>query len=321
MFILMEICIMKYLLLIIVLFLFGCAGEPNITDADLDGNVLFDPSHYSPEQFLISKSKPNPTEEEKQKPVIIVAHGYTATTFEWNEFKSYVDSTNAGILVSQVLLGGHGRTYQDFKNSSWRDWQASIIDEYQKLVQAGYRNISFAGSSTGGPLIVNLFAQSFFKNSIEPKHVFLIDPIIVPSNKSLSMIGIFGPMLGYIESGAMTDEERKHWYKFRPQETLQELLDICTITRKGLESGIRFPISTNVSIYKSLYDDVVDRVSAVMLYNGIETQKPEMKKVSLPHSGIHVITRLEGRANVTEQDRVLQKKVFDEMIQDLKSVQ
>jgi hypothetical protein len=58
-----------------------------------------------------------------------------------------------------------------------------------------------------------------------------------------------------------------------------------------------------------------------MLYNGIETQKPEMKKVSLPHSGIHVITRLEGRANVTEQDRVLQKKVFDEMIQDLKSVQ
>ena len=312
---------MKYFILIVAVFFIGCGGEPNITDADLDGNVLFDPSLYIPEQFLISKSKPNPTEEEKQKAVIIVAHGYTATTFEWNEFKRYVDSTQADVLVSQVLLGGHGRTYQDFKNSSWRDWQASIIDEYQKLVQSGYRNISFAGSSTGGPLIVNLFAQSFFKNSIEPKHVFLIDPIIVPSNKSLSMIGIFGPMLGYIESGEMTAEERKHWYKFRPQETLQELQDIITITRKDLESGILFPNSTHVSIYKSLYDDVVDRVSAVMLYNGIETQKPEMKKVSLPHSGIHVITRLEGKANVTEQDRVLQKKVFDEMIQDLKSKQ
>jgi hypothetical protein len=58
-----------------------------------------------------------------------------------------------------------------------------------------------------------------------------------------------------------------------------------------------------------------------MLYNGIETKTPNMKKVSLPKSGIHVITRLEGRANVKEQDRVLQKKVFDEMIQDLKSVQ
>ena len=312
---------MKYFIMIAAVFFIGCGGEPNITDADLDGNVLFDPSLYSPEQFLISKSKPNPTEEDKLKPVIIVAHGYTATTFEWNEFKRYVDSTQADVLVSQVLLGGHGRTYQEFKNSTWRDWQASIIDEYQKLVQAGYRNISFAGSSTGGPLIVNLFAQSFFKNSIEPKHVFLIDPIIVPSNKSLSMIGIFGPMLGYVESGEMPAEERKYWYTFRPQETLQELLAIITITRKDLESGIRFPNSTHVSIYKSLYDDVVDRVSAVMLYNGIETQKPEMKKVSLPHSGIHVITRLEGRANVTEQDRVLQKKVFDEMIQDLKSVQ
>lgn len=310
---------MKYLLLIIVLFIFGCAGEPNITDADLDGNVLFDPSIYSPEQYLISKSKPSPNEQEKQQPVIIVAHGYTATTFEWNEFKRYVDSTNAGILVSQVLLGGHGRTYQEFKNSSWKDWQESIIQEYQQLVKAGYRNISFAGSSTGGPLIVNLFAQSFFANTIKPKHVFLIDPIIVPANKSLSMIGIFGPMLGYIESGEMTNEERKHWYKFRPQETLQELLDICTITRKDLESGIRFPDSTSVSIYKSLYDDVVDRVSAVLLFNGIETKTPDMKRVSLPKSGIHVITRLEGRANVTEQDRILQKNVFDEMIQDLKS--
>lgn len=312
---------MKYLSLIIVLFIFGCAGEPNITDADLDGNLLFDPSLYSPEQFLISKSKPNPTEEEKQQPVIIVAHGYTATTFEWKEFKDYVDSTNAGIMVSQVLLGGHGRTYQEFKNSTWKDWQSSIIQEYQELVKAGYRNISFAGSSTSGPLIVNLFAQSFFANSIKPQHVFLIDPIIVPSNKSLSMIGIFGPMLGYIESGEMTDEERKHWYKFRPQETLQQLQDIITITRKDLEDGIKFPDSTHVSIYKSLYDDVVDRVSAVMLYNGIETAKPEMKKISIPKSGIHVITRLEGRAKVTEQDRILQKNVFDEMIQDMKSKQ
>ena len=32
-----------------------------------------------------------------------------------------------------------------------------------------------------------------------------------------------------------------------------------------------------------------------------------------------IITRLEGRAKVTEQDRILQKNVFDEMIQDMKS--
>ena len=309
---------MRYLsILVICCMLFGCNTEPSITDADLDGNVIFDPSLYKPEEFLVSLAKPNPTKEEQNQPVIIVAHGYTATTFEWNEFTRYADSIQKGVLVSQVLLGGHGRTYQEFKQSTWHDWQKSIIDEYQRLVQAGYKNISFAGSSTGGPLIVNAIARSLYNADVQPKHVFLIDPIIIPSNKSLSMIGIFGPMLGYIESGDMTDAERPHWYKFRPQETLQELLDICTVTRKDLESGIRFPDSTHVAIYKSLYDDVVDRVSAVLLYNGIETRPPSMKSVSMLQSHLHVVTRLEGREHVTQEDVAIQKKVFDEIISKL----
>ena len=35
---------MKYFIMIAAVFFIGCGGEPNITDADLDGNVLFDPS-------------------------------------------------------------------------------------------------------------------------------------------------------------------------------------------------------------------------------------------------------------------------------------
>lgn len=66
-------------------------------------------------------------------PVLIAAHGYSASTFEWDELRKYADSVKSGILISQVLLGGHGRTYQDFKNSTWRDWQASILNEYKNL--------------------------------------------------------------------------------------------------------------------------------------------------------------------------------------------
>jgi len=40
-------------------------------------------------------------------------------------------------------LGGHGRTYADFKNSSWEDWQEPIMTEYNALLAKGYTNINF----------------------------------------------------------------------------------------------------------------------------------------------------------------------------------
>jgi carboxylesterase len=51
-------------------------------------------------------------------PIILAIHGYSATTFEWDEFRDY--SVNANYRISQVLLGGHGRDYQTFKASNWQ---------------------------------------------------------------------------------------------------------------------------------------------------------------------------------------------------------
>jgi carboxylesterase len=61
------------------------------------------------------------------KPIILAIHGYSATTFEWDEFRDY--SVNANYRISQVLLGGHGRDYQTFKASNWQGWRSSITEE------------------------------------------------------------------------------------------------------------------------------------------------------------------------------------------------
>ena len=305
---------MKIIILLISLCILSCNRSPSITDEDLDGNVLFDLSLYQPEKYLVSAFKPNPSDQEKQISVLIAAHGYSASTFEWDELRKYADSVKSGILISQVLLGGHGRTYQDFKNSTWRDWQASILLEYKKLVQAGYTNISFIGSSTGCPLILNLLYENSL-SQIPPNQILLIDPIIIPSNKILSLAGIVGPMIGYTSVDFDSELERKHWYHYRPQETLQELLDIITVVRKELESGIALPPLTDLSIYKSKYDEVADRVSGILIYNGIESNSMNSKEIYMVNSHIHVMTRLQGRNNITDNDISIQKMIFNQIIE------
>jgi carboxylesterase len=305
---------MKIIILLISLCFLSCNRSPSITDQDLDGNVLFDLSLYQPEKYLVSTYKPNPSDQEKQIPVLIAAHGYSASTFEWDELRKYADSIKSGILISQVLLGGHGRTYQDFKNSTWRDWQASILLEYKKLVQAGYTNISFIGSSTGCPLILNLLYENSL-SQIPPNQIILIDPIIIPSNKILSLAGIVGPIIGYTSVDFDSELERKHWYHYRPQETLQELLDIITVVRKELESGIALPALTDVSIYKSTYDEVADRVSGILIYNGIKSNTMNSKEIYMVNSHIHVMTRLQGRNNISSNDISIQKLIFNQIIE------
>jgi carboxylesterase len=305
---------MKIIILLISLCFLSCNRSPSITDQDLDGNVLFDLSLYQPEKYLVSAYKPNPSDQEKQIPVLIAAHGYSASTFEWDELRKYADSIKSGILISQVLLGGHGRTYQDFKNSTWRDWQASILLEYKKLVQAGYTNISFIGSSTGCPLILNLLYENSL-SQIPPNQIILIDPIIIPSNKILSLAGIVGPIIGYTSVDFDSELERKHWYHYRPQETLQELLDIITVVRKELESGIALPALTDVSIYKSTYDEVADRVSGILIYNGIKSNTMNSKEIYMINSHIHVMTRLQGRNNISSNDISIQKLIFNQIIE------
>jgi carboxylesterase len=305
---------MKIIILLISLCFLSCNRSPSITDQDLDGNVLFDLSLYQPEKYLVSAYKPNPSDQEKQIPVLIAAHGYSASTFEWDELRKYADSLKSGILISQVLLGGHGRTYEDFKNSTWRDWQASILLEYKKLVQAGYTNISFIGSSTGCPLILNLLYENSL-SQIPPNQIILIDPIIIPSNKILSLAGIVGPMIGYTSVDFDSELERKHWYHYRPQETLQELLDIITVVRKKLESGIALPPLTDLSIYKSKYDEVADRISGILIYNGIKSNTMNSKEIDMVNSHIHVMTRLQGRNNITDNDISIQKMIFNQIIE------
>jgi len=301
--------------LLLASFLLACNPQPDIDDATmLDGTQINDLSLYQPEKYLVSAAIPNPTEQQKNTPVLIAAHGYSASTFEWDELREYTDNKGT-FLVSQVLLGGHGRDFADFKAASWRDWQSSIRAEYQLLRAAGFKHISLAGSSTGAPLIVELFTGNFFTTYGAPDEVFLIDPIVVSGNKTLVLVGLLGPVLGYTTTD-LDEGEKGKWYVYRPQESLKQLMELIDLTRRHLEKGITLTPGTGLTIFKSEIDRTADPVSAVMLHKGLRTASGEQVDVHMFPSELHVFTRLRGRDNVTAADRTNQEEAFS-MINEL----
>jgi carboxylesterase len=272
----------------------------------LDGDKISDPSIANPAGYLVSfdTSKRN-----LNTPVLITVHGYTATTFEWDEFRHWADSVG-GIYVSQVLLGAHGRTYDIFEKSTWIDWQRPIIDEYKRLDSIGFKNISLVGSSTGGPLILEmLYSGKIATCTHQPKHIMLIDPIVISSDKTLSLVDYVGPAIGYVKS-QLDSGEQGHWYQYRPATTLSQLLTLIDNVREKLQSGMVFPSTMTFKVYKSIKDPAADPVSAVLLYNGIKMSDGSKIEVAMENSSLHVFTRLHGRNTYTVSDKNLQIETF-----------
>jgi len=286
---------------------------PPIDNAiDLDGTTINDSSINHPENFLLSVANPTPSLLEKSTPVIIAVHGFSATTFEWLEFKNFVKAKSKA-LISVVLLGGHGRDYADFKKATWEEWQAPILQEYLTLRELGYTNISFIGSSTGCPLILEALSTNKLNTDVL-KNVYFIDPIIVPSNKTLSLVSAVGPALGYSES-TMELGENGFWYKYRPYQALEQLNDITQIMRKKLENGIHIPDHVSLTVYKAKKDGSADPISAALFYQGI-TNKQKFN-VKIINSDLHVFTRLKGRNVITPEAIQLQNDVFNEILSTL----
>ena len=62
-------------------------------------------------------------------------------------------------------------------------------------------------------------------------------------------------------------------------------------------------------------DEVADRISGVLIYNGIESNSMNSKEIDMVNSHIHVMTRLQGRNNITDNDISIQKMIFNQIIE------
>ena len=241
---------------------------------------------------------------------MITVHGYTACNFEWTEFRDWAKGYN-DFHVSLVLMGAHGRDYVTFRSSSWEDWQAPIIDEYNKLRALGYQKISFVASSTGCPLVLEMITANKI-NADVLKHVFFIDPIVIASNKELSLVPVLGAFIPYTTT-SLDAGENGYWYKYRPEQSLKQLEKFCRKARKELEKGLTLPSGVTLKVYKSTSDGSADPASAVMLNKGVKLSNGDNIDVVMVNSSLHVFTRLHGRASFSSSDTELQLQTFAEI--------
>jgi hypothetical protein len=209
----------------------------------------------------------------------------------------------------------HQKQFQPFSrlNTGYfhADYEEPIMTEYNALRAKGYTNINFAGSSTACPLVMDLIKKGKIGDN-GMKHIFMVDPIVIPSDKLLTIIGLVGPMMGYLET-TMTTAEEGHWYHFRPQETLKQLLNLTEKSRKDLQKGYNLPAGIRMKVYKSIKDPSADPVSAVLIYKGLKNSDGSNVDIEMIDSELHVFTRLDGRDSITQHDKDNQTHVFDDM--------
>jgi carboxylesterase len=264
---------------------------------------------------LVSRRVPVPSDSEKAgKSVIIAVHGYTASTFEWQEFKEYAEAppgfAGRATQVSLVLLGGHGKNLDAFQSSSWQDWGQPIKMEYDTLVKQGYKNVSFACASTGCALLMQFLADGWLKDGPAPKWIFMVDPIVLPSDKLLSLVNIVGPVLGNSPNPG-SDEENRHWYVNRPQETLKELYELTNRVKNHLETGFKLPRNTKVRVYQAKHDRNADPLGALYIYKGMRKSDGSHIEVEMLDTRLHVVTRLKARETApSDADIRLQARIF-----------
>ncbi|MBD3422040.1 MAG: esterase [Chitinivibrionales bacterium] len=293
-----------------MLIIIGCGiVELDKSDHLIDGYVIEDP-WFTDSSYRVSL-RTDLTVADREKPVIILVHGYGSSTFQWEEFAEYAEN-DGRILTSIILLGGHGKNVDEFKKSTWEDWGATILDEYRALVQQGYTHINIATASTGGTLALCHIATGEY-DAHPPEHFFLVDPLVIPGDKLLTLVKVVGPMLGNSPRDNLNEKEQQYIFTNRPAETLDELYSLCKLVRSELEDGITLPSGSWMKIFQVKDDPTVDPASSLLIYKGVRTHAGKKIEAEIIDSDKHVFTSLSARSTVSKKDRQLQKKAFNEI--------
>jgi len=300
-----------FLFMMMGVLLNGCAQKLMFESGWMDDPTVLDLSINDPTYLVSARSN-----LDLSKPVIIAVHGYTASTYEWQEFLDYTDSKSTnpakGVYVSLVLLGGHGKSLEEFRKTQWGEWGQPIIDEYNALVTKGFTNINIAAASAGGTLVLEKLSKNAF--SMAPNHIFLIDSLVVPRDKLLYLVPYVYPFIGDSKNEDATDEEKQHWYVINPKEAMLELQRLVTHVKGKLEDGITLPQGTDCHIFQSKKDPVVDPISAYLIYKGLRSSDGKKVNFTAIDSDLHVFTRLSGRKETTSGDFTRKIDAFDKII-------
>lgn len=268
---------MRRLILGFALLSAGCSTSYVTTANDLDtGN-------FKKTSLLVSETVPAPTESQKDAKVVVLAHGYTASTYEMQALQEHLQAKN--FLVSNVLLGGHGTSVDAFAGTTWKDWGAPVATEYLKLRELGFRDVSVVGASTGGSLLLEMLASK--KLTPAPQRVVLVAPLVMFKSNTIAFTGLLEWFGAKSSPNTLGKNAEGNWYRNRPVSTLKSLVDLTEIVKGRLRTGIPLEANSKALVIQSDQDPTVDPESAKLILGGVQGSV----SLRIIHSQLHVPIR------------------------------
>ncbi len=262
--------------------------------------ALTDPS------LLVSNRYSEPTMIQKQQPVFVLVHGFSASTFEFEAFKSVMSKKDPDVLFSSVLLGGHGRDFEAFKSATYDDWFLPVYQEVSRLHALGFQNIVLFGASTGGAGVLHLLLNGAF-DQVSIRHVFLIDPYIEPKNRMLYL----APWLKFIVRNTRSSSseliEYQHWYTNRPAEALTQLIRFVKKVRSQLALA-KHLVLPPITVFTAEFDPTSATEGASIVEASLE--KSQVDVLRYP-SNRHVIIESQTKKNWSELDQANFNLIID----------
>jgi len=277
--------------------------SPNTVDASLrDVN------------WYVSDRLSEPTEDEKDTPVVVSYHGFGGATYNLLDLQERVEQE--GYLFSNALLGGHGRNTDVFRDSTYEEWGQGPLDEVLALHELGFRHINVVTVSTGGALFLNQNADGLL-DDVEFDHVWMTSSFVRPANELLYQADWVGPILHNFP-GSPNDEEVKYVYRNRPWQVFTQLLDLSEkVEDHLLQEGITVN-TDDISIWQADEDGAVNPISSSFISAGVNGGDVP---VTVMRTDEHVFTRKRGKDDWSDDDEAAQQRFFEAVIADLDAIE
>tara|TARA_B100001121_G_scaffold308332_1_gene332082 strand:+ start:30118 stop:31047 length:930 start_codon:yes stop_codon:yes gene_type:complete len=256
----------------------------------------------------ISTRIKDPTTQQQSQTVCVLVHGFSASSFEFEAFKKSILEKDSNAFFSSIVLGGHGRNYDAFKNATYEDWLAPIVTELTALSSKGYTNIVLFGVSTGASGILHL-ALNQKLNHVPIRQIILMDPYVLPTNKTLYLV----PWLKYVITNTRLEDVgvlgTQYWYTNRPAQSLHELLKLVKVTQSDL-TNYSGGFKTPMHIYTANGDPTADTRGADMILNALGADVVNINRYESSH---HVLIEPTSKKDWSASDQRQYEHIIDEI--------
>lgn len=219
------------------------------------------------------------TRPEGASVAFLLVHGFCAAPDELATLGKYL--ANQGVSSFAVQIAGHGTSPDALKETSWRDWYASVQQGLEEVKSWKLQHLFVAGISMGGALSALLTSQEKGIDGLV---------LLAPALRISGILPKLIPLLKYFMKDRKIDVEavqrvydiKRTKYDREPVSAYHELFKLQKAARKNL-SKITIP----TIILHGTADKTIDPENGKLALDGISSAD---KKLHMIQGAEHVIS-------------------------------